>query len=169
MTLVANRLIKKGMRIVQQLDQPEFAPVLQQENVLQQLVRRASQTAFGRHYNFQDMLLSGNLVENFQQQVPIHDYDKIFDQWWSRALNGEPDVAWRGQVKYFALSSGTSGASSKYIPVTLDMTKSMRRAGFRMFTCLPKYRVPASFYSKQWLMIGGSASCRIWATVLPAT
>ena len=158
MTLVANRLIKKGMRIVQQLDQPEFAPVLQQENVLQQLVRRASQTAFGRHYNFQDMLLSGNLVENFQQQVPIHDYDKIFDQWWSRALNGEPDVAWRGQVKYFALSSGTSGASSKYIPVTLDMTKSMRRAGFRMFTCLPKYRVPASFYSKQWLMIGGSAS-----------
>ncbi len=157
MTLVANRLIKKGMRIVQQLDQPESAPVLQQESVLQQLLRKASLTDFGRHYNFPRLLQSDDTVEAFRQTVPVHDYDRMFNEWWRRTLAGESDVTWRGQVKYFALSSGTSGAASKYIPVTYDMTRSMRKAGFRMFTCLPKYRVPASFYSKQWLMVGGSA------------
>ena len=34
------------------------------------------------------------------------------------AKEGEADVCWPGKVKYFALSSGTSETSSKYIPIT---------------------------------------------------
>ena len=34
----------------------------------------------------------------------------------------------------------------------------MRVGALRMFSCLPKYHVPASLYTKDWLMIGGSAS-----------
>ncbi|MDZ7605358.1 MAG: GH3 auxin-responsive promoter family protein [Cyclobacteriaceae bacterium] len=59
---------------------------------------------------------SASAIEEFQQQIPVHDYDSIFDRWWSKARKGHKDVCWPGKVKYFALSSGTSGDSTKYIP-----------------------------------------------------
>ena len=39
-------------------------------------------------------------------------------------LEGVPDVTWPGKIKYYALSSGTSEAASKYIPVTKEMLRS---------------------------------------------
>ncbi|GJM35956.1 MAG: hypothetical protein DHS20C18_49570 [Saprospiraceae bacterium] len=128
-----------------------------QKRTLQQLLKRAENTAFGKHYQFDRLQLSSRLVADFQNTVPVHDYDQMFDNWWSRTLAGEADVCWKGRTKYFALSSGTSGANSKYIPVTYDMTRSMRSAGLRMFACLPQYDVPASLFLKDWLMVGGSA------------
>ncbi len=38
-----------------------------------------------------------------------------------------PDVTWPGKIKYYALSSGTSEAASKYIPVTKDLLRSNTR------------------------------------------
>ncbi len=158
MTTVATTLVRKGISLVRQLDQMKPTPIQLQQRCLQGLLRRAGQTAFGRRYGFESIAASANPARAFQAGVPMHSYDSMFDEWWSRALAGEPDVSWRGRVPYFALSSGTSGAASKYIPVTVDMQRSMRQAAFRMFTCLPKYNLPASFYTKEWLMIGGSAS-----------
>lgn len=160
MTTVASTLVQGSIKLVQQFDLLSTSPAQQQRRVLSQLLKKAEYTAFGRHYGFGRIALAADPVAAFQQEVPLHDYDLMFDQWWHRSLEGEPDVCWKGRVRYFALSSGTSGAASKYIPVTLDMTRSMRQAGLRMFACLPKYRVPASFYLKDWLMIGGSANLK---------
>lgn len=158
MTTVASNLVRKGFTLARQLDPMKPTPIQLQQRSLLGLIRRASQTDFGRRYDFDAIALSNDPVEAFQELVPMHSYDSMFDNWWSRALAGEPDVSWRGNVPYFALSSGTSGAASKYIPVTGDMQRSMRQAAFRMFTCLPKYNLTPSFYTKEWLMIGGSAS-----------
>ena len=155
---VAGNLVKKGISFVQQLDQRKPTPAQLQARALQGLLRRAEKTAFGRHYGFEKLSAAADPVAAFQEQVPMHDYNRMFGEWWNRTLAGEADVSWRGQVKYFALSSGTSEASSKYIPITGDMQKSMRQAALRMFSCLPKYNLPPSFYTKEWLMIGGSAS-----------
>ncbi|MCB0616834.1 MAG: GH3 auxin-responsive promoter family protein, partial [Phaeodactylibacter sp.] len=155
---VANKLVKKGISLVQQLDQRRSTPVQLQQRTLQNLLKRAEKTAFGQHYNFGQISNAANLEQVFQEQVPLHDYNRMFDEWWSRTLAGEPDVTWRGSVKHFALSSGTSEATSKYIPITTDMQRSMRQAALRMFSCLPRYGLPPSFYTKEWLMIGGSAS-----------
>ena len=65
-------------------------------------------------------------------------------------------MTWPGTVKYFALSSGTSGSSSKYIPVTKSMVKAIRRTGVRQILSLSKYDLPASLFSKGILMLGGS-------------
>ncbi len=158
MTSVASSLVKGGVKLVQQLDRPYLSPEAQQRNVLQRLMKKAEYTAFGKRYGFSQMLMHPDPLYAFQQEVPLHDYDKIFDEWWHRSLAGEPDVAWKGFVRHFALSSGTAGAASKYIPVTPDMTASMRQAALRMFSCLPKYDIPAHLYIKDWLMIGGSAT-----------
>jgi len=155
---ITSRLIKRSIVLVQKIDQPRLSAAAQQRQVLRSLLRRSAATAIGKHYQFGQLQKNKQLFAAYQQQLPIHDYDSIFNQWWHRSLEGEADVCWPGSVRYFALSSGTAGAASKYIPVTFAMTRAMRHAALRMFACLPKYKLPDSFFGKDWLMIGGSAS-----------
>lgn len=156
--MVKSKLVHKGMTLARQLDAPWPTPMQLQHRSLLNLLRKAERTDFGTHYHFNDIITASNPVLEFQRSVPIHDYNRIFDEWWHRQLEGEANVSWRGKVKYFALSSGTSEAKSKYIPITPDMRRSMRHAALKMFACLPKYNLPPSFFTKDWLMIGGSAS-----------
>lgn len=127
-----------------------------QRRELRKLLRKASPTAFGEHFGFSEMIRSNNLVAQFQEKVPLYDYNHIFRDWWYRSLNGEPFVCWPGRVKYFALSSGTSEASSKYIPVTSDMLRAIKKTSTRQIFSLARYDFPRSFYEKGILMLGGS-------------
>ena len=88
--------------------------------------------------------------------MPIYDYDKIYEEWWIELLKGKKNVTWPGKVKYFALSSGTSGATSKYIPITKEMVQAIRRTGVRQILTLSKYDLPNSLFTKGILMLGGS-------------
>src|SRR5213078_2142532 len=101
-------------------------------------------TEFGKYYNFSDILnhfRKGNksFYELFRTSIPIHDYNKIYKDWWQLALKGAKNICWPGRVKYFALSSGTSEAASKYIPVTKEMTKAIQRTSIRQILSLSKY------------------------------
>lgn len=127
-----------------------------QRKELKKLLKKAASTAFGEHYGFHDMLKSRDPVAEFRQQVPMHDYDDIFRDWWYRTLNGEPYVCWPGKVKYFALSSGTSGAPSKQIPVTTAMLRAIKKTSVKQIFSLARYDFPRSFYEKGILMLGGS-------------
>jgi len=131
-------------------------PDLTQARQLTRLLRKAQFTAFGEHYEFSKILASENPMEAFRNTVPVHDYSKIYKRWWYRSLNGEPYVTWPGKVKYFALSSGTSEASSKYIPVTSDMLRSIKRVSIRQIVSMVRHDFPLDFYEKGMLMIGGS-------------
>lgn len=128
----------------------------EQLRVLERLLRRSINTAFGDHYNFGKILDKDDIVKAFKETVPVHDYNSIFSNWWYRQLNGESFVTWPGKVKYYALSSGTSEASSKYIPVTPDMIKAIRRTSVRQLVSLSNYNFPREYYEKGILMLGGS-------------
>jgi hypothetical protein len=54
------------------------------------------------------------------------------------------------------LSSGTSEASSKYIPVTKEMTKAIQRTSLRQMLTLSKYDLPPDTFTSGILMLGGS-------------
>ncbi len=155
---VASKLVKNGLKLVYKLDRQEVSAGDLQRQVLIQLLKKAQHTQFGIHYRFEQMLDSADFEQAFRQQIPIFDYNRMHDEWWHKTLAGESNVCWKGRTKYFALSSGTTGASSKYIPVTLDMMRAMRQAALRMFACLPSYDLSPDIYAKEWLMIGGSAS-----------
>src|SRR5690606_14012189 len=86
----------------------------------------------------------------------IYDYDSIHAEFWNKLQSGKKNVTWPGAVKYFALSSGTSGAASKYIPITKAMVTAIRRTGVRQILSLSKYDLPASLFTKGILMLGGS-------------
>ncbi len=148
------------MGIIRQIEMPAKHPLEEQLSVFKKLLKKATNTEFGEYYGFRDLRYSLNPITIFQEGVPIHDYYQIFDQWWHKSLEGKPDVTWPGQIKYFALSSGTTNDTSKYIPVSEEMRRAMGRAGLRMFSCLPKYDLPHHLYFKDWLMIGGSANLK---------
>ena len=131
-------------------------PVKAQTKELRKLLRRASNTAFGQYYNFEEILKSDNILKIYKEKVPIFDYNSMYKNWWFRALNGETYVTWPGRVKYFALSSGTSEASSKFIPITNNMLSSIKKASIQQILAATKYDFPLDFYDKGFLMIGGS-------------
>ena len=133
-----------------------YDPWKEQKKELRKLLVRAQDTAFGEHYRFADLLLREDLVQAFQKTVPVHDYSSMFKKWWYRSLNDEPWVAWPGRVRYFALTSGTSEASSKHIPVTADMLHAIRKASIRQLVMTTKFNFPDEFYEKGILLIGGS-------------
>ncbi|HEV7231871.1 MAG TPA: GH3 auxin-responsive promoter family protein [Bacteroidia bacterium] len=127
-----------------------------QERTLRRLISKAEFTAFGEHYQFSSLLGEKDIVQAFQKQVDVHDYNSMFRKWWYRSLNGESYVCWPEEVKYFALSSGTSESSSKHIPVTKEMIKTIRRTSAKQLFSLAQYDVDENFFGKGMLMIGGS-------------
>jgi hypothetical protein len=132
-------------------------PRRQQMRVLKKLLRKARFTEFGQAYKFDEILMSRHPGKKFQQLVPAYNYNKIYDEWWHRAKDGVPDVCWPGVIKYFALSSGTSEATSKFIPITKDLIRSNTITSVRQLLSLAKYEdVPKRAVGKGWLMLGGS-------------
>ncbi|MEJ7770200.1 MAG: GH3 auxin-responsive promoter family protein [Chitinophagaceae bacterium] len=129
----------------------------QQIKVLKKLLLKSRFTEFGQQYRFDEILLSKHPEKMFQELVPTYNYEKIYSQWWHRALEGMPDVCWPGKVKYFALSSGTSEAASKYIPITNDLMSGNRIVMIKQLLTLRNYtNIPVLSIGKGWLMIGGS-------------
>jgi hypothetical protein len=149
--------IKLPKAIATALRIPQNDPQRQQLRVLKKLLKRARFTEFGQHYLFDEILFSSNVRQTFQELVPIHDYNKIYDRWWKKTLDGVPDVTWPGKIKYYALSSGTSEAASKYIPVTRDMLRSNTINYLRQLITLFSYeKLPRGAMTKGFLMIGGT-------------
>lgn len=138
------------------IKQKRLDPIKAQTKELKKLIRKASTTAFGEYYHFDKILNSDDVFNAFRENVPIFDYNSMYKNWWFRALNGETFVTWPGRIKYFALSSGTSESSSKFIPITNNMLSSIKKASLRQILSATKHSFPIDFYDKGFLMIGGS-------------
>ena len=145
------RAIAAALRI------PPNDPRRQQIKVLKKLLKKARFTEFGQHYRFDDILLSKHPGKKFQELVPVHDYNKIYEEWWKKTLEGVPDVTWPGKIKYYALSSGTSEAASKYIPVTKELLRSNTVNYLRQLLSLIRYdEANKRAMTKGFLFLGGA-------------
>lgn len=129
----------------------------QQIRVLKKLLKKARFTEFGQRYLFDEILLSRHPGKKFQEIVPVHDYNAMYEKWWEKTLKGVPDVAWPGKIKYYALSSGTSEAASKYIPVTKDLLRSNSVNYVRQLISVFKYEeANRKALTRGFLMLGGT-------------
>lgn len=154
-------LLKTVVKIYGRLSLSNQNPHKLQEITLRNLLVSASKTDFGKHYDFDIILKSSNIIKAFQNKVPIFDYDDIYNNWWHRLLKGDKDVTWPGKIKIFALSSGTTGSSSKYIPISPQMRQSMSRASFKSICAfLDEINLSTDFYSSKILMLGGSTQLK---------
>jgi len=152
-SVIKNAIALRGrMPSIFKVDHPDTV----QRKELKKLLKKAANTAIGEKFGFHEIIRSKDIIAEYQKRVPTYDYNKIFKEWWYRALNGEPYVCWPGQVKYFALSSGTSEASSKYIPITSHMLKAIQKTSIKQIFSLARYDFPHEFFEKGILMLGGS-------------
>lgn len=137
--------------VVSESDAPES-----QKKVLKNILEKAEDTAFGKHYHFNDILNSDSPGEVFSEKIPFFDYNKINREWWHKLHEGEKNVTWPGKPPYFALSSGTTGSESKRIPVTEDMVEAIRKTGIKQVASLANYDLPSDFFEKEIMMLGSS-------------
>ncbi len=89
-------------------------PVETQGKLMLSLIKKASNTAFGKDHNFSAI----KSYEDFKAQVPIRDYEAL-KPYIERVKNGEKDILWKGLPLYFAKTSGTT-SGAKYIPLTKE-------------------------------------------------
>jgi hypothetical protein len=158
---ILGTLIKKGIKLRDNFQQEFSSPFDLQKNELRKLLFEARDTQFGKYFNFEQILSffrrgHTDFYRAFKKDIPLYDYNKIYKEWWQLSRKGIKDVTWPGRIKYYALSSGTSEASSKYIPVSRDMTKAIQRTSIRQILSLSKYDLPSDFFECGILMIGGS-------------
>jgi phenylacetate-coenzyme A ligase PaaK-like adenylate-forming protein len=85
-----------------------------QQKVLNNLLKRAKNTEFGRDHNFSTI----KNHEDFVKNVPIRTYEDL-RPYINKVVDGESDILWPGKPLYFAKTSGTT-SGAKYIPLTKD-------------------------------------------------
>jgi hypothetical protein len=149
--------IKLPNSILKALRLPQNNPRRQQIKVLKKMLRKARFTEFGQQYLFDEILLSKHPGKRFQELVPTFNYNKIYNAWWHKTLEGKPDVCWPGKIRYYALSSGTSESASKYIPITNDLLRGNKMVMIKQLLSLRSYEnIPYSSIGKGWLTLAGS-------------
>ena len=109
---VASWLLKK------RLHQIEFFlkyPIEVQDELLMGLVVFAKDTEMGKNYDFSSI----QNYTDFASRVPITNYEgmeHLIDQ----SRRGSANLFWPTPIKWFAKSSGTTNAKSKFIPVSQE-------------------------------------------------
>lgn len=162
---ILGSLLKNGVKLGKAIEQDNKSPFKLQKKQLKKLLKEAMFTQIGKKYKFEEVLESLSLLSlsgkkefynRYKANVPIYSYNKIYKEFWHKCIDGEADVTWPGVVKYFALSSGTSEAATKHIPLTKNMIKAIRKTSIRQVLALRDYDLPAEVYTKGILMLGGS-------------
>lgn len=149
------KIVKKVVDLSSTLSKPADTDKAQ-DDVLEMLLKKAENTSFGRHYNFSAILKAPDRKKAFAETIPLHDYNKIYEEWWKQQLEGKEDITWPGKTIYYGLSAGTTGGSSKRIPVTNEMLEAIRETGIKQTLVLPEFDLPDEFFESGVLMLGSS-------------
>ena len=125
-----------------------------QMQALTYLTDTAGDTEYGRQHSFNAV----RSYEDFAARVPVNTYEELKADI-DRMRHGESDVLWRGKVKWYAKSSGTTNDKSKFIPVSRDGLKNIHYAGGTDAVVLYLRNNPKSrIFDGKGLILGGSHS-----------
>ena len=102
-----------------------------QEELLFDLLKTSKNTVFGEKYDFDSI----NSYNTFSQRVPISAYEDL-EPLIERTRQGEQNVLWETPIKWFAKSSGTTNAKSKFIPVSNEALEDCHYKGSKDLLCL---------------------------------
>ncbi len=124
-----------------------------QEELLMNLIRSSENTTVGRKYDY----LSIKSYQTFTERVPISSYEEL-EPLIELTRQGEQNVFWNTPIKWFAKSSGTTNAKSKFIPVSTEALEDCHYKGSKDLLCLYLNNNESSelFIGKS-LRLGGSS------------
>ncbi len=138
---------------LREIDLFSIQPIEIQNNTLTNLLYSASNTEIGKQYNFKNIAS----YEQFKNHVPLVHYED-FEPYIERVRKGEEDVIWPGKIKWFAKSSGTTNAKSKFIPITHESLQQCHyKAGKDMFSLYARNYPDTEIFTLKNLRLGGSS------------
>ncbi len=123
-----------------------------QEELLSELINKAQDTEVGIRYGFESI----KNYSDFREQVPLSTYESIASQI-ERCRSGTQNIFWPTPIKWFAKSSGTTNARSKYIPVSSEALEDCHyKAGKDMLSLYFNNNPDSQLLSGKCLRLGGS-------------
>ena len=123
-----------------------------QEEVLFNLLNTAKGTEWGEKYHYG----TTKSWECYKENVPVSRYETI-EPLINRMIQGDKNVLWPGVMKWFAKSSGTTNAKSKFIPVSKESLDDCHFRGGKDVLAIYYRNYPeASLLSGKSLTLGGS-------------
>ncbi len=129
-------------------------PIEIQKEVLYNLLWEAKKTEIGKKYGFEEIIS----YQSFAERVPIKKYESI-EPMIERNRLGEQDIFWPSKVQWFAKSSGTTNAKSKFIPVSDEAINDCHmKAGKDMLCLYINNNEDTEIFKGKGLKLGGSSA-----------
>ena len=123
-----------------------------QEELLMNLIRAAENTAIGKKYDFASM----KNYTAFSERVPVSTYEDL-EPLIEQTRRGEQNIFWSSPIKWFAKSSGTTNAKSKFIPVSPEALEDCHYKAAKDLLCLYlNNNEESQLFTGKSLRLGGS-------------
>ena len=123
-----------------------------QNELLRELLKKAQETETGINYNFKEI----TNYNDFRKNIPLSTYESIAPQI-ERCRSGVQNIFWPTPIKWFAKSSGTTNAKSKFIPVSDEALEDCHyKAGKDMLSLYFNNNPDSKLLSGKCLRLGGS-------------
>ncbi len=123
-----------------------------QNELLFNLLDTAKNTEWGRRYDFEGI----NSYEEFKSRIPLSYYESIQPEV-NRLRAGESNIMWPGEIRWFAKSSGTTDAKSKFIPVSQEAIEECHfKGGKDLLSIYCNNNPETKVFSGMSLRLGGS-------------
>jgi hypothetical protein len=152
MPILPSVVRRVNARRLSQIEHFRKYPVETQEKVLLEIIKSAVQTEWGKKYGFSSV----RSVEDFQSRVPVRNYEDYLP-FIDRLIKGEKDITWPGEVRWFAKSSGTTSAKSKFIPVSRESLWDCHYQAAKDILAIYAVNYPdTKIFSGKALTLGGS-------------
>ena len=123
-----------------------------QNELLLSLIDFAKHTEIGKQYDFASI----KDYKTFAERIPIKNYEGWQDTI-ERSRNGESNIFWPTPIKWFAKSSGTTSAKSKFIPVSDESLEDCHYAASKDLLCMYlNNNEDSQLFTGKSLRLGGS-------------
>lgn len=127
-------------------------PLEVQDELFKRLISTARNTEFGKTYGFDNI----HNQDQFKRIIPEFSYEDIHP-FIERNMKGEQNLLWPSDVKWFAKSSGTTNARSKFIPVSYEALEECHfKGGKDMLSLYCNNHEETMMFDGKGLTIGGS-------------
>ena len=139
-------------RRISQIELFKDYPIEVQQEVLRKLVVYSIDTEIGKKFEFKTI----RHYNDFKERVPIVAYEDIYEDI-ERNRKGEQNIFWRTSIKWFAKSSGTTNAKSKFIPISFESLDDCHyKAGKDMLSLYFNNNINSELLVGKCLRLGGS-------------
>ncbi len=137
---------------LKEIDLYDSQPGAIQQKVLSKLLASAANTEWGKKYDYKSI----KSYDDYKRRVPVQTYEDI-KPYVKRLRNGEQNILWPSEIRWFAKSSGTTNDKSKFLPISKESLKDIHYKGGQDVVSLYFRQNPGSkFFSGKGLILGGS-------------